>query len=61
MLAFARATLPGLPVILMSGYVGRTRGEGGEEEPDAFIEKPFTAKLLDGVIDEILRARSTRD
>jgi two-component system cell cycle sensor histidine kinase/response regulator CckA len=59
-LAFARATLPELPVILMSGYVGRTRGEGGEEEPDAFVEKPFTAKLLDGVIDEILRARGTR-
>jgi signal transduction histidine kinase len=56
-LAFARAQLPALPVILMSGYVGRSRGEGGEEEPDAFIEKPFTAKLLDGVIDEILRAR----
>jgi two-component system, cell cycle sensor histidine kinase and response regulator CckA len=56
-LAFARATVPGMPVILMSGYVGRTRGEGGEEEPDAFIEKPFTAKILDGVIDEILRSR----
>ena len=55
-LAFARATVPELPVILMSGYV-RARGEGGEEEPDAFIEKPFTAKVLDGVIDEILRVR----
>ncbi|HMG24225.1 MAG TPA: ATP-binding protein [Kofleriaceae bacterium] len=55
-LAVARATLPGLPVILMSGYVGRARGEGGEEEPDAFVEKPFTAKVLDRVIDEVLRA-----
>jgi len=54
-LAFARTAFPELPVILMSGYVGRTRGEGGEEEPDAFIEKPFTAKILDGVIDEVLR------
>lgn len=59
-LAFARATVPELPVILMSGYVGRTRGEGGEEEPDAFIEKPFTAKVLDGAIDEVLRARGAR-
>jgi len=56
-LAAARATAPGLPVVLMSGYTGRSRGEGGEEEPDAFIEKPFTAKVLDAVIDEILRLR----
>jgi CheY-like chemotaxis protein len=54
-LAFARTAFPELPVILMSGYVGRARGEGGEDEPDAFIEKPFTAKILDSVIDEILR------
>ena len=59
-LAFARATVPELPVILMSGYVGRTRGEGGEEEPDAFIEKPFTARILDAAIDEVLRTRGAR-
>jgi CheY-like chemotaxis protein len=57
-LTFARALRPGMPVILMSGYTERVRGEGGEEEPDAFIEKPFTAKQLDAVIDEVLRARS---
>jgi two-component system nitrogen regulation response regulator GlnG len=53
-LAVARATQPRLPVILMSGYAERTRGEGGEDEPDAFIEKPFTAKVLDAAIDEVL-------
>jgi signal transduction histidine kinase len=56
-LAFSRATLPELPVVLMSGYTERVRGEGGEEEPDAFIEKPFTAKALDATIDEVLRVR----
>lgn len=62
-LAFARANLPSLPVVLMSGYTGRARGEGTEEEPDAFIEKPFTAKLLDATIDEVLgtRALAARD
>jgi signal transduction histidine kinase len=59
-LATARATVPELPVVLMSGYTGRVRGEGGEEEPDAFVEKPFTAKVLDAVIDEILRLRADR-
>jgi CheY-like chemotaxis protein len=56
-LARARVIAPGLPVVLMSGYTGRIRGEGGEEEPDAFIEKPFTARVLDAVIDDILRLR----
>jgi CheY-like chemotaxis protein len=59
-LAFARAHEPDLPVVLMSGYTGRSRGEGGEEEPDAFIEKPFTAKVIDAVVDEILRNRARR-
>jgi signal transduction histidine kinase len=59
-LAFARANEPALPVVLMSGYTGRVRGEGGEEEPDSFIEKPFTAKVIDAVIDEILRNRRGR-
>jgi signal transduction histidine kinase/CheY-like chemotaxis protein len=59
-LAIARATQPKVPVILMSGYTGRVRGEGGEEEPDAFIEKPFTAKVLDAAIDEVLGVRTPR-
>jgi CheY-like chemotaxis protein len=51
-------TQPDLPVILMSGYTARIRGEGGEDEPDAFIEKPFTAAVLDAAIDEVLRLRA---
>lgn len=57
-LAFARATRPGLPVILMSGYIARVRGERGEDEPDAFIEKPFTAGILDAAIDDVLLRRA---
>jgi CheY-like chemotaxis protein len=56
-LAFARTAHPGVPVILMSGYTAQVRGEGAEDEPDAFIEKPFTAKVLDAAIDEALGAR----
>ncbi len=57
-LAISRLTHPSVPVILMSGYTERSRGEGGDEEPDAFLEKPFTAKSLDVVIAEVMRARS---
>jgi hypothetical protein len=46
-----------MPVILMSGYIARSRGEAGEDEPDAFIEKPFTAKVLDAAIDAVLGIR----
>jgi two-component system cell cycle sensor histidine kinase/response regulator CckA len=56
-LAFARAHHPALPVILMSGYTAQIRGAGSEEEPDAFIEKPFAAKVLDQAIDEVLAVR----
>jgi CheY-like chemotaxis protein len=59
-LAFARMTCPELHVVLMSGYVDRIRGQGSEEEPDAFIEKPFTAKVLDDVLDDVLRSRGGR-
>ena len=60
-LAFARAVLPGVPVILMSGYAPQVRGEGAEVEPDAFIEKPFTAKALDTAIDEALGPSALAD
>lgn len=56
-LATARALHPRLPVILMSGYTERARGEGGDEEPDAFLEKPFTARVLDAAIDGVMRGR----
>ncbi len=54
-LVTARATQPGVRVVLMSGYTEKTRAEGGEEESDAFLEKPFTAKTLDATIDEVLK------
>ncbi|MEO8704337.1 MAG: ATP-binding protein [Kofleriaceae bacterium] len=56
-LVIARATQPGIRVVLMSGYTEKLRGEGGEEEPDAFLEKPFTAKVLDATIDEVLKGK----
>ena len=53
-LAFARAHVPELPVVLMSGYTARSQSEAGEDQPDAFLEKPFTAKQLDAMIDEVM-------
>jgi PAS domain S-box-containing protein len=54
-LATARALGLRCPIILMSGYTDRVRGEGGEEEPDQFLEKPFTARVLDEAIDEVMQ------
>ena len=45
-----RALQPEARAILMSGYTERS----GESEPDAFLEKPFTAKTLDQTIDDVL-------
>jgi len=56
-LAAARAINPTMPVILMSGYTARIRGEADQDEPNAFIEKPFTAKVLEAAIDEALGLR----
>ncbi len=56
-LAIARQLLPRCPIILMSGYTDRVRGEGGDEEPDAFLEKPFTAAVLDTAIDDVMLKR----
>jgi signal transduction histidine kinase len=53
----ARATQSDARVVLMSGYTEKLRGQGGEDEPDAFIEKPFTAKTLDATIDEVLKGK----
>jgi FixJ family two-component response regulator len=46
----ARATQPGTPVLLMSGFTD-TRGE---VEPDGFLEKPFTSRTLHQMIDQLL-------
>jgi len=54
-LATARVLQPGVPVILMSGYTNRVRGEGSDAEPDVFLEKPFTARTLDAAIDGVMR------
>ncbi len=56
-LAFARKLHPRCPIVLMSGYTDRVRGEGGDEEPDAFLEKPFTARVLDDAIDDVMQKR----
>jgi PAS domain S-box-containing protein len=56
-LALARQLHPRCPIVLMSGYTDRVRGEGGDEEPDAFLEKPFTARVLDDAIDDVMQKR----
>ena len=48
---------PAARVILMSGYTEKLREPGSEHVPDAFLEKPFTAKALDHVVDAVLRKR----
>jgi CheY-like chemotaxis protein len=53
-LAAARSVHPEVPFILMSGYTGRLHEAGGLE-PDAVLEKPFTARVLDAAIDDVLR------
>jgi signal transduction histidine kinase/CheY-like chemotaxis protein len=54
-LVIARETQPDTPVVLMSGYTEKIRGQGSEEEADAFLEKPFSARALDATIDSVLR------
>jgi signal transduction histidine kinase/CheY-like chemotaxis protein len=54
LLPLARKLQAGATVMLMSGYTDQRRSAGGEDEPDAFLEKPFTAKVLDQAMDELL-------
>jgi signal transduction histidine kinase len=53
----ARATQPATPVMLMSGYTEQERGTGADE-PDLFLEKPFTTKTLDAAIEDLLKNQS---
>jgi PAS domain S-box-containing protein len=50
----ARRAQPSATVMLMSGYADVRRAVGDVDEPDAFLEKPFTAKVLDRAMDEVL-------
>lgn len=53
-LATARALDPACRVLLMSGYTDHARGESGHA-PDAFLEKPFTARVLDVALDDVMQ------
>ena len=57
LLPLVREQQPGAKIMLMSGYSEVQRGVGGEDEPDAFLEKPFTAKVLDEAIDALFEKR----
>jgi len=54
LLPLARELQATAKVMLMSGYTEHTRRSGDGDEPDSFLEKPFTAKQLDAAIDEVL-------
>jgi CheY-like chemotaxis protein len=54
LLPIARRAQANAKIMLMSGYTDVARGNGGEDEPDAFLEKPFTAKQLDDAVDRVL-------
>lgn len=36
------------------GYTDAVRGLAGDNEPDAFLEQPFTAKQMDEAVDAVL-------
>ncbi len=50
----ARRAQPTARIMLMSGYTDSARDAGGEDEADAFLEKPFTAKEMDTAVDRLL-------
>jgi signal transduction histidine kinase/CheY-like chemotaxis protein len=54
LLPIARRAQPTARIMLMSGYSDAARGSGAEDEPDAFLEKPFTAKEMDTAVDRVL-------
>jgi CheY-like chemotaxis protein len=55
LLPIARAAQPAARLMLMSGYTDTTRGSGAEVEPDAFLEKPFSAAVLDAAVDRLIK------
>jgi signal transduction histidine kinase/CheY-like chemotaxis protein len=55
LLPIAREAQPHARLMLMSGYTETTRGSGAEVEPDAFLEKPFSAAVLDAAVDRLLK------
>ncbi|MDB4954114.1 MAG: uncharacterized protein JWO36_1683 [Myxococcales bacterium] len=57
LLPIARRLQPQAAVMLMSGFTERTRSVS-DEEPDKFLEKPFTTKTLDMAIEELLQDRA---
>jgi DNA-binding response OmpR family regulator len=54
LLPIARRAQPTARIMLMSGYSDTVRGADGEDEADAFLEKPFTAKEMDTAVDRVL-------
>ncbi|NVB78147.1 MAG: response regulator [Kofleriaceae bacterium] len=55
LLPIARRAQPVAPVLMMSGYTDASKGSGGgDDEPDLFLEKPFTAKAFDAAVDALL-------
>ena len=57
-LAALRQLVPGIPVILASGYSEAQAMEGDHpERPQAFLHKPYETKALINVINQVLAAR----
>ncbi len=57
LLPIVRETQPSARVLLMSGFTDVARATGSEDEADAFLEKPFTAKQMDDAIDALLETK----
>jgi signal transduction histidine kinase/CheY-like chemotaxis protein len=56
LLPIAREAQPDARLMLMSGYTDAARGSGAEVEPDAFLEKPFSAAVLDAAVDRLIKS-----
>ena len=57
LVARLREQLPGVPVLLMSGYAGPGRPVSGETDPNlAFLRKPFTPSALSDAVQQLLAA-----